>query len=71
MKKIPKLPYLQNIVSHYHQMVGSDNFQHYAGENYRQWLLTLGFAVPIDGDYLEFHDDFSDQELTLFILRWS
>lgn len=70
MKRLPKLPYLQNIVEHYHQMVGSNDSRYYFDGSYHRWLSTLGFAVPVD-DYLEFLDDFSDRDLTLFILRWS
>ena len=70
MKRLPKLPYLQNIVEHYRQMVGSDDFGYYADGSYQRWLSTLGFALPVY-DYLEFPDDFSDRDLALFILRWS
>lgn len=68
MKTLPKLPYIQNILNYYHTstgilMIGTDE--------YRSWLRQFGFAVPIRGDYLEFPDDFPDDKLTLFILRWS
>jgi len=71
MKRLPKLPYIQNIVEHYREVTGSDHFKAYADGRYQRWLATLGFSVPIYGDYLEFPDDFPDEELTMFILRWS
>lgn len=67
MKTLPKLPYIQNIVAHYHTSTGKWSL----GDEYRYWLRQFGFAVPIMGDYLEFPDDFTDQDLALFILRWS
>lgn len=67
MKTLPTRPYLQNIVSNFHAQGG-----HSIGTTYyREWLSQFGFTVPISGDYLEFPDDFSDQELFMFILRWS
>lgn len=68
MKTLPKLPYIQNIVDHYHTSTG---IWMLGNSEYRNWLRQFGFAVPIRGDYLEFPDDFSDQDLTLFVLRWS
>jgi hypothetical protein len=38
---------------------------------FRDWLRQFGFKVPVRGDYLEFPDDFSEQQLLLFVLRWS
>lgn len=67
MKKLPKLPYIQNIVNHYHTSTGTWSIS----KEYRDWLKQFGFAVPIRGDYLEFPDDFSDNDLLLFVLRWS
>lgn len=67
MKTVPKIPFLQNIVEEY-QHQGCEDW--YSG-HYREWLRQFGFAVPIRGDYLEFPDDFPDEELCLFILRWS
>ena len=67
MKTLPKLPYIQNIVDYYHTSTGRWAFS----DEYRYWLRQFGFKVPIQGDYLEFPDDFPDEKITLFILRWS
>lgn len=66
MKTLPKLPYIQNIVNYYHEQHGP-----MFTKEYRDWLSQFGFAVPIRDDFLEFPDDFSDHDLTLFVLRWS
>lgn len=66
MKRLPKLPYIQNIVQYYH----TSTRKWVCGDEYRYWLRQFGFAVPIRGDYLEFPDDFSDEQLTMFILKW-
>lgn len=72
MKILPKLPYIQNIVTHYHKETGRWAFPDWAfSDEYKYWLRQFGFAVPIRGDYLEFPDEFPDEKLTLFILRWS
>lgn len=67
MKKLPILPYIRNIVNYYHTSTGKWS----AGDEYRFWLRQFGFKVPIVGDYLEFPDDFPDEKITLFVLRWS
>lgn len=67
MKKLPKLPYLQNIVIYYHTTHKTQYFK----SNYRDWLSQFGFRVPVEGDYLEFPNDFSDKDITLFVLKWS
>lgn len=67
MKTVLKFPYLQNIVAEYRRQ-GHEGWH---SGHYREWLRQFGFAVPIRGDYLEFPDDFSDEELCLFILKWS
>ena len=38
--------------------------------NYVEWLATHGFKVPVD-DELEFSDEFTDNDIMLFVLRWS
>lgn len=68
MKTLPKLPYIQNIVEYYHRSTGKWVI---GSDEYRYWLRQFGFAVPIRGDYLEFPDEFSDKDLTLFIIKWS
>lgn len=70
MKTLPKLPYIQNIVEHFQEIHGHD-FNAFADGRYQRWLTTLGFTVPVHGDYLEFPDDFPDSELTMFMLKWS
>lgn len=70
MKRLPKLPYIQNIVNHYQALHG-DSVKWLLDGSYSAWLKTLGFIVPTHNDYLEFPDSFSDEELALFILRWS
>ena len=67
MKRLPKLPFLQNIVMERRRQTGVPIYDY----GYIEFLKTFGFAVPIRGDYLEFPDSFSDEDLTLFILRWS
>lgn len=69
MKTLPQLPYLQNIVRHWH----STGNQYIGTDDYVEYLKQFGFQVPVDimKDYLEFPDNFNDQDLTLFVLRWS
>ena len=75
MKTIPNRPYLQNIVAEYHRQRGTPNVfddkDYFKFEDYIKWLKQFGFLVPMDFDNLVFPDDFSDQDLMLFILRWS
>ena len=73
MKTLPKLPYIQNIVSEWHRHNGGKTFftGQQMGDEYREFLKTFGFKVPVTGDYLEFPDDFPDEKITLFVLRWS
>lgn len=68
MKKLPRTPYLQNIVKEWHNIKPIDP---YLGDDYRNWLKTHGFTVPIQNECLEFPDDFSDDNLLVFILKWS
>jgi hypothetical protein len=70
MKRLPKLPYLQNLVAAYRKEHGFDTARSVT-DHYREWLRQYGFKVPIEGDYLEFPDDFSDEKLLLFKLKWS
>lgn len=39
--------------------------------HYVNWLGQFGFKVPVEGDHLEFTDDFDERELMVFILRWA
>lgn len=68
MKTLPKLPYLQNIVQEYRKQSAAANFDQ---KDYIQWLQQFGFAVPVREDRLEFPDEFSDEQLMMFILRFS
>lgn len=68
MKKLPRDPYLQKIVAEWRTIKPVDP---YTGYDYINWLRTHGFSTPVTGDYLEFPDDFSDQDLVIFILKWS
>ena len=65
MKTLPKLPYLQNIVAEY-----LNGGAWPVGPEYKYWLAQFGFKVPVQGDYLEFPDDFSEKALLMFILRF-
>jgi hypothetical protein len=67
MKTLPQLPYMQNIVASYYQQ----GYQGFGTDHYRTWLAQHGFQVPVKivGE-LEFPDEFSDQDLTLFMLKW-
>ena len=69
MKTVPQIPYLQNIVRHWNS---TDN-RRVGGDEYIKYLKQFGFKVPVDAmnDYLEFPDDFSDEDLMLFVLRGS
>ena len=67
MKTLPQHPYLQNIVAEYHRQRGTTVFDY---NDYRKWLKQFGFRVPMDFHKIEFPDDFSDQDLLLFVLRW-
>jgi hypothetical protein len=68
-KTLPQYPYLQNIVAAYRSEYGHNPV---ANDHYRTWLRQFGFTVPVPSfDQLEFPDDFSDEQLMLFILRWS
>lgn len=69
MKTLPINPYLQNIARHYKDLHGPFSRSY---KQYRPWLAQFGFVVPVkDKDQLEFPDDFSEQDLIMFILRWS
>lgn len=67
MKRIPKLPYIHNLVAEYARLCNNV----WVSKNYVPWLRTHGFSVPIRGDYLEFPDTFSDEDLMKFILKYS
>lgn len=72
MKTLPKMPYLGSMSAYYRQHYGTfywDGYREY-WDGYREWLSSHGFKVPVH-DVLEFPDDFSDQDLLLFQLRWS
>lgn len=81
MKTLPKIPYLGNIAAYYREThdcepvsprkSASRRLIGLGTPHYRDWLLQFGFKVPVEGDLLEFPADFTDQQLTLFILRWS
>lgn len=72
MKRIPKMPYINNLLRYYRFNMGPVFALRQNGiMQYHDWLKQFGFSVPVMGDYLEFPDDFSDAKLTLFILRWS
>lgn len=65
MKTLPRYPCLKNLVAAYNAEGGRIGTPQYV-----DWLRQFGFKVPVE-DNLEFPDDFPDQELFLFILRWS
>lgn len=67
MKTLPRIPYLQNIVSEWHRMIDAE--LEYSDE-YIEWLSSHGFKVPIINNYLEFPDDFTEQQMIVFMLRW-
>jgi hypothetical protein len=67
---LPSHPYLQNIVKEYHTQCGGYDFTNYAGEKYRDWLKQFGFKVPVHSFMLEFNEDFTEEDLLAFILRW-
>lgn len=68
MKTIYKFPYIKNLVGEYRSKHGPW-WQNLSG--YRDWLKQFGFQVPIRGNYLEFPDDFPDELIAAFVLRWS
>jgi hypothetical protein len=67
MKYLPSRPYLKNIVREYH----AQGHKSMGTPEYRNWLRQFGFRVPVRDDHLEFPDDFSEQQLLLFVLRWA
>lgn len=67
MKRLPLSPYLNNIVQYYRENHGSIYDEH---SSYVAWLKTFGFKVPVDKDHFEFPEDYSDEQLACFILRW-
>lgn len=72
MKLIYKKPIIYNLVHEYRNIYGPIFSNKNSGIiKYHEWLKQFGFSVPVRGDYLEFPDDFSDQQITAFILRWS
>ena len=71
MKILPQHPYLQNIVAEYHRQRGFTSQTQWDSKDYVKWLDQFGFLVPMDFDKLVFPDDFPDQDLLLFMLRWS
>lgn len=70
MKLLPKLPYLQNIVQEYHRQHQPLDGLWGFDSSYREWLRQFGFAVPVMGDWLEFPDDFREEKLLLFTIRF-
>ena len=72
MKCLPSQPYIENLRTYYLRNVGPIFG---AGNTsiikYQEWLKQYGFEVPVRGTFLIFPDDFDDNELLLFILRWS
>jgi len=71
MKTIPQRPYLQNIVREYHRQRGFTSQTQWDTTDYVKWLGQFGFLIPMDFDNLVFPDDFSDQDLMMFVLRWA
>lgn len=46
--------------------------EHFVGsKEYSEWLSTHGFKVPVEGNILEFPDTFTDQDILVFVLKWS
>ncbi len=70
MKTLPQYPYLQNIVAEYRRQHGMGPTHLWDSNHYIKWLSQFGFRVPMDFHKLVFPDDFSDQDLLLFVLRW-
>jgi len=71
MKTLPHDPYLRNINAEYCRQNGLSYDELIEYDEYIEWLGQFGFKIPMDYDELEFPDDFSDRDLTLFILRWA
>ena len=71
MKTLPHYPYLQNIVAEYRRQNGFLSGDYISSDKYREWLSQFGFKVPADFHVLEFPDDFPDEKLILFLLKWS
>lgn len=71
MKRIPNHPYLQNIVAEWQNQCAWHKVDAYLSyDAYHAYLKQFGFVVPINSDYLEFPDDFPDEKLMMFMLRW-
>lgn len=68
MKTLPKHPFIQNLAAAYRAETKETML---LNPEYRNWLSQFGFAVPVYGDELQFPDDFPDDQLILFMLKWS
>jgi hypothetical protein len=70
MKTIPTDPYINNIAEEYYRVTGNKPWED--SKNFREWAKQFRFKIPLENwDVFQFPDDFSDEELILFILRWS
>ena len=74
MRTLPARPYLTNIAEQYLREKGASGPWQGVGlvyEEYISWLKQFGFKVPVEDNILEFSDNVSDKDLTMFILKWS
>jgi hypothetical protein len=35
------------------------------------WLATHGFKVPVEHNVLEFDESFTDEDMLVFVIKWS
>lgn len=74
MRRIPKNPYLHNILQEYRRRFPLDEHTDltHRAKHYTDWVEGLGLKFPIiyDEDII-IPDTMSDENLALFIMRWS
>jgi hypothetical protein len=73
MKELPLYPYLRNIVSYFYSIHGHGASVMRSRKDYEyyvQWMRQFGFEFPATSQVLKFPDDFSDEDLMMFKLRW-
>lgn len=69
IRMIPRLPYLQNAVTGFHNQYGNSTQLHYV-----QWMRDQGVIMPMsmDSDIDSVRIEFTDPESeTMFVLRWA
>ena len=70
VKTLSWTPYIDNLARHFNATPEINSGTSVGSPQYREWLSTHGFKVPVERMILEFDDTFTDQDLTAFVLKW-